>query len=116
MKQSDTTQETVFLKKSVGRDENRAMFEQNLIHYRKKKGFFQGDLADASSVSCRMVGHDEISDTIPPFGKIEALAKALGIKPSRLLESPPTASDDLRRDMSDIDPRSIKKLKDNLCL
>lgn len=94
---------------------DRSIFSQNLIRFRKQKGYSQADLAKVSGISNRMIGHYETSDTIPPLEKIEALAKALGVKPSQLLESNSTSSQ-LDTDLSGIDTRSIKKLKDILSL
>jgi len=94
---------------------DRSLFSQNLIRYRKQKGFSQADLAKAAGISSRMIGHYEISDTIPPIEKIDALAKALGIKPSQLLDDSNIAYQSTI-DLSGIDTRSIKKLKDILSL
>lgn len=94
---------------------DRSIFSQNLIRFRKQKGYSQADLAKVSGISNRMIGHYETSDTIPPLEKIEALAKALGVKPSQLLEYNSTSSQ-LDTDLSGIDTRSIKKLKDILSL
>jgi transcriptional regulator with XRE-family HTH domain len=93
----------------------RSVFSQNLIRYRKQKGFSQADLAKAAGISSRMIGHYEISDTIPPIEKIEALSKALGVKPSQLLDdSNETEQNEI--ELTGIDTRSIKKLKDILSL
>lgn len=94
----------------------RSIFAQNLIRFRRLRGFSQGDLAEASGISRRMVGHYEAHSTIPPIDKIEALAKALGVKPSQLLEDVQENTQGAEIDLSDIDPRSIKKLKDILSL
>ena len=96
-------------------DKGSIIFSQNLIRFRKQKGYSQADLAKVSGISNRMIGHYETSDTIPPLEKIEALAKALGVKPSQLLEYNSTSSQ-LDTDLSGIDTRSIKKLKDILSL
>jgi len=93
----------------------RSIFSRNLIRFRKQKGYSQADLAKASGISNRMIGHYEISDTIPPIEKIEALSNALGIKPSQLLDDD-TPSDTNTLDLTGIDTRSIKKLKDILSL
>ena len=94
---------------------DRSTFALNLIRYRKRRGFSQGDLANASQISRRMIAHYETHATEPPIEKIVTLAKALGIKPAQLLEDPTDLSpSDI--DLSDIDSRSIKKLKDILSL
>ena len=94
---------------------DRSIFALNLIRYRKRRGYSQGDLSIASNISRRMIAHYETHATVPPIKKIETLAKALGIKPSQLLEDATNVSqtDTL---LSDIDSRSIKKLKDILSL
>ena len=94
----------------------RSTFAQNLIRYRKQRGFSQYDLADLTGISQRMIGHYETHALQPPIEKIEVIAKALGIKASQLLEEPPTSIEETRIDLSGIDPRSIKKLKDILSL
>jgi transcriptional regulator with XRE-family HTH domain len=96
-------------------NQERSIFAINLIRYRKQKGFSQGDLAETAGISRRMIGHYEAHTTIPPLDKIDALAKALGINPSQLLENP-KAETNTEIDLSSIDPRSIKKLKDILSL
>lgn len=93
----------------------RSIFSLNLIRYRKEKGFSQADLAEVSGISNRMIGHYEVSSTLPPIEKIEAIAKALGIKPSQLFEDP-SGEAQTAADLAGIDPRSIKKLKDILSL
>lgn len=95
--------------------ENRSSFAQNVIRYRKLRGYSQGDLAEASGISRRMVAHYETNASEPPIEKIETLARALGIRPSQLLESPGELTK-LDTDLTDIDSRSIKKLKDILSL
>jgi transcriptional regulator with XRE-family HTH domain len=95
--------------------ELRSSFAQNLIRYRKQKGYSQGDLATASDISRRMIAHYETHASEPPIEKIHALAKALGINSSQLLESPDDAPQSAI-ELSSIDSRSIKKLKDILSL
>jgi transcriptional regulator with XRE-family HTH domain len=95
---------------------SRSIFAQNLIRYRKQRGLSQYDLANLTGISQRMIGHYETHASEPPIEKIEAIAKALGIKAAQLLESPATSTEDSRLDISDIDPRSIKKLKEILSL
>ncbi|NNM55090.1 MAG: helix-turn-helix transcriptional regulator [Spirochaetales bacterium] len=95
--------------------EKRSVFAQNLIRHRKQRGFFQGDLAEASGTNRRMVVHYETHASEPPIEKIKTFPTALGIKASQLLES----TDDLPQsdlDLAGIDSRSIKKPKDILSL
>jgi transcriptional regulator with XRE-family HTH domain len=93
----------------------RSIFSQNLIRYRKKRGLSQADLAQATGISNRMIGHYEVSSTLPPIEKIEAIAQALDIRPAQLFEDP-NGNNQGSVDLSGIDPRSIKKLKDILSL
>jgi transcriptional regulator with XRE-family HTH domain len=93
----------------------RSIFSQNLIRYRKQKGYSQADLAQATGLSNRMIGHYEVSSTLPPIEKIKIIANALGIKLSQLFEDPNNRDRPLL-DLSGIDPRSIKKLRDILSL
>jgi len=93
----------------------RSIFAQNLIRIRKQRGLSQYDLANLTGISQRMIGHYETHNTFPPIEKISALAKALGIKSAQLLEETDSASQD-ELDLTGIDSRSIKKLKDILSL
>ena len=63
-----------------------------------------------------MVSHYENYVSEPPIEKIEALAKALGIKVSQLIENSSEKQEEPLIDLSGIDPRSVKKLKDILSL
>jgi len=94
----------------------RSIFAKNLIRFRKRKGFSQGDLAEASGISRRMVGYYEISETLPPLNKISALAEALGIQVYQLFSENKADQTSNEVDLSNIDSRSIKKLQDILSL
>jgi len=91
------------------------IFAENVAKYRKKKGFSQYDLADLSGISRRMIGHYESRGIIPPSDRLQALADSFEIpvyklfKQSEMNQTPDT-------ELSDIDPRSIKKLRDILSL
>ena len=92
-------------------------FSQNLARIRKQRGLSQADLAERAGLSRRMINHYETQAVQPPIDKIEAIAEALGIKPSQLLDpSPKTTEKDNAIDLTGIDPRSVKKLKDILSL
>ncbi len=95
----------------------RATFSQNLARIRKQRGLSQSDLAERAGLSRRIINHYETQAVQPPIDKIEAIAEALGIKPLQLLDpSPKTTEKDAALDLTDIDPRSVKKLKDILSL
>ena len=94
-----------------------SQFAQNLARIRKQRGLSQADLAELAGLSRRMINHYETHAIQPPIEKIEAIAKALGIKPSQLLDSKAKNSEkDAASDLTGIDPRSVKKLKDILSL
>jgi transcriptional regulator with XRE-family HTH domain len=90
-------------------------FAENVIYYRKKQGHSQYDLALKSGISRTMISHYEREDSLPPADRLQILADALGIPVYKLFmerekdKAPET-------DLSDIDPRSVKKLLDILSL
>ena len=91
------------------------IFAKNLAAYRKMKGFSQYDLANMSGISRRMIGHYEIKGIIPPAERLQSLADCLSIPVYRLFfEKESVKKSEI--DLSDIDPRSVKKLRDILSL
>jgi len=91
------------------------MFAENIAKYRKKKGFSQYDLADLTGISRRMIGHYETSGIIPPADRLQALADSLEIPVYKLFKQP-EIDQNPDTDLADIDPRSVKKLRDILSL
>jgi transcriptional regulator with XRE-family HTH domain len=92
-------------------------FAQNLSRIRKQRGLSQADLADISGLTRRTINHYENRVSQPPFEKIEAIATALNIKTSELLDKNSKAAHiNQNVDLTGIDPRSVKKLKDILSL
>jgi len=91
------------------------IFAENVAKYRKKKGFSQYDLADLSRISRRMIGHYEREGIIPPADRLQALADSLDIPVYKLFKQAGTDQTP-DTDLSDIDPRSVKKLRDILSL
>jgi len=91
------------------------IFAENVVKYRKKKGFSQYDLADLSGISRRMIGHYENKGIIPPADRLQSLADSLEIPVYKLFKQPEIdqAPD---AELSGIDPRSVKKLRDILSL
>ena len=87
-------------------------FAINLKRIRKKRGLSQYDLADLTGISQRMIAHYETHVTEASLKKIEALAKALKVNPSDLLDL--QQSEEI--DVAMFDTRSLKKLKDILSL
>jgi len=90
-------------------------FAGNLASFRKKKGLSQYDLADLSGISRRMIGHYESEGIIPPADRLQALADALDVPVYKLFKQ--AGMDNTpESDLSDIDPRSVKKFRDILSL
>ena len=91
------------------------IFAENVTDYRKKKGLSQYDLAQLSGISRTMISHYEREGMFPPADRLQALANSLDVPVYKLFRQPgdeKTADTDL----SGIDPRSVKKLKDILSL
>ena len=92
-------------------------FALNLSRIRKQRGLSQADLAELSGLTRRTINHYENHVTQPPFEKIEAIAAALEIKTSELLDKDSKATRiNQNVNLADIDPRSVKKLRDILSL
>ena len=89
----------------------RSPFSRNLRRLRKERGLSQYDLAEMCGFSQRMIHHYETYASVPPLGKIKALAGALKVKVFELLDDP-SAPD--APDASVFDTRSLKKLRDIL--
>jgi transcriptional regulator with XRE-family HTH domain len=90
------------------------IFADNVKHYRKKKGYSQYDF-EKIDISRTAISHYEREGRIPHADRLQALADSLDIPVYKLFihrkedKNPET-------DISDIDPRSIKKLRDILSL
>ena len=91
------------------------MFAENITRYRKKKGLSQYDLADLTGISRRMIGHYESRGIIPPSDRLQSLADSLEIPVYKLFKQP-EAEQAPETALADIDPRSVKKLRDILSL
>ena len=91
------------------------IFAENVAKYRKRKGFSQYDLAYLSGISRTMISHYEREGMFPPADRLQALADSLEIPVYKLFKQPEIdqAPD---TDLFDIDPRSVKKLRDILSL
>jgi transcriptional regulator with XRE-family HTH domain len=91
------------------------VFSRNLIAYRKKKGLSQYDLANATGISRSMISHYEREGMLPPLDRLQAIAGILEIPVAKLFEE--KAPGAYRgADLSGVDPRSVKKLRDILSL
>jgi len=91
------------------------IFAENVAKYRKKKGFSQYDLAQSSGISRGMISHYEREGMFPPADRLQALADSLEIPVYKLFKQP-EAEQAPETALTDIDPRSVKKLRDILSL
>jgi transcriptional regulator with XRE-family HTH domain len=91
------------------------IFAENIMALRKKKGFSQYDLAQLTGISRRMICHYETEGMIPPGDRLQALANALDVPVAKLFEEKNIEPND-PVDLTNIDSRSVKKLKDILSL
>jgi transcriptional regulator with XRE-family HTH domain len=98
------------MKKNLAR-----VFSENLAATRKRKGLSQSDLAQKTGISTRMISHYETEGILPPVDRFEVLAEALEIPAFELLKYP-VAQREPTTDLTGIDPRSVKKLRDILSL
>jgi transcriptional regulator with XRE-family HTH domain len=91
------------------------IFAENLALFRKRKGLSQYDLAAITGISRTMISHYEREGIIPQADKLEALTTTLEVPIYRLFikTSVKEQGDSV---LSDIDPRSVKKLRDILSL
>ena len=65
----------------------RETFRQNLIYYRKKAGLTQEQLSEKTDFNLNYIASIECSASkFPKPETIDAIAKALGIRPSQLFE------------------------------
>jgi len=91
------------------------IFAKNVATYRKKKGLSQYDLAETSGISRAMISHYEREGMLPPADRLQALADALDVPVYKLFKQP-GMDNTPESDLSDIDPRSVKKFRDILSL
>jgi len=91
------------------------IFSENVIYYRKKLGYSQYELADKSSISRTMISHYEVEGRMPSASYLQILADSLDIPVHKLfMQREPEKKSET--DLSGIDPRSVKKLRDILSL
>lgn len=64
----------------------RRRLANNLKRYRKARGLTQEALARKVGFSLPYIGRLEIGQHDPPLSTVERLAKALGVKPSALVD------------------------------
>jgi transcriptional regulator with XRE-family HTH domain len=91
------------------------VFAQNIARFRKRRGLSQYDLARVTGISRRMISHYESDGAIPPGDRLQALATALETSVSKLFEDHAGKTEPIA-DLTDIDPRSVKKFRDILSL
>ena len=91
------------------------IFAENVVYYRKRQGYSQYDLSMNSGISRTMISHYEREGMMPPADRLQTLANSLNIPVFKLFkENREEKKSDT--DLSDIDPRSVKKLRDILSL
>ena len=98
-------------KKTIAR-----IFAENVTRYRKKLGYSQYDLAVISGISRTMISHYEREGMLPPADRLEILADSLVIPVHKLFMEYQKEEKNDEKGLSDIDPRSVKKLRDILSL
>jgi transcriptional regulator with XRE-family HTH domain len=91
------------------------IFAENVAKYRKKKGFSQYDLAQLCGISRAMISHYEREGMFPPADRLQSLADSLDVPVYQLFKQSGMETDS-EAAISDIDPRSVKKLRDILSL
>ena len=91
------------------------IFAENVIRYRKKQGHSQYDMAMMSGISRTMISHYEREGMLPPANRLQILADTLNIPVYRLFMEH-KGEKNSETDLSDVDPRSVKKLRDILTL
>jgi transcriptional regulator with XRE-family HTH domain len=91
------------------------VFAENLISLRNRKGLSQYDLANTTGISRSMISHYEREGMLPPIDRLQTLATALEVPVSKLFQENAVKMNPAA-DLSDIDPRSVKKLRDILSL
>jgi transcriptional regulator with XRE-family HTH domain len=91
------------------------VFAENVAYYRRKQGHSQYDLAMICGISRTMISHYEREGSIPPADRLQALADALGVPVYKLFLEPEKERGP-ETDISNIDPRSVKKFRDILSL
>ena len=89
---------------------HKTIFSQNLIRLRKERGLSQQDLANLSGLTQRMIVYYENEAVKPPIDKIEIIAKVLKININDLLSTSDEPLD-IQNELSQIDARTLKKLK-----
>lgn len=87
---------------------NKISFSQNLIRLRKERGLSQQELAKISGLSQRMIFYYENRATNPPIDKVEAIAKALNVNITDLIET--KESNKIQEKFSQLDIKTLKKL------
>jgi len=92
------------------------IFAENVTYYRKKQGLSQYDLAMSSGISRTMISYYEREGGMPPADRLQILANALGVDVFRLFKERIKEEKSPEIDLSNIDPRSVKKLRDILSL
>ena len=81
---------------------------KNIVKYRKKKGFSQNDLAEATKLSRRAIAYYEKEANNEIFEKLELISNALNINLVDLFKNENSSTTD--NEISDLDTRIIKRI------
>jgi transcriptional regulator with XRE-family HTH domain len=73
--------------------ESHEILFKNMKRYRKLLGITQAELAERAGISVGYVGEVEMGRKFPSAEKLEGIARALGLRPFRLLMGPDDITD-----------------------
>jgi transcriptional regulator with XRE-family HTH domain len=91
------------------------IFAENLASFRGQKGLSQYDLAQMTGISRTAISHYEREGIIPPAEKLQIIACTLTVPVYKLFRQHSDAANPAT-DLTAIDARSVKKLRDILSL
>ena len=101
----------------IDKIENIELFRKNLKFFRKKQGYSLSDLSKITGLSIRMLSYYELYTTRIPIDKLQILAQGLKISINDLLEIKSNNKNNInRKDLIDIDSRTLQKIKELLTL
>lgn len=97
------------------KEQQKSNFSQNLVKLRKKAGLSQIELAEKCDLSQRIISYYETKASKPPIDNVAIIACALGASINDLLGIPET-DNQIIEDLSKMDTRTLKKIKQLLKL
>jgi len=87
----------------------RSEFGSRLREIRRKKGLTQGQLAEISGISSRMIVHYESHVKMPPLNKVKIIAEALGVSSDDLIGTTRRSKEQLQKE--EVSHRIMKRIK-----